>query len=229
MLDADFAEWLQKGGALIADIEPGAVAEGFRGVIAKANIEEGTLLVAVPERLLLSAHSAKKDRAFAEALLATNKQSIGSSQVLAAHLLHEASKGQESFWRPYLATLPRQYTCLSYFSPEDIRELQVEYAMDIASSVVEALRSDHTSVKPLLNALATVASRTMYLPDDAAGALMPFGDLHNHRSPPAAATPDLGIPGGAQVPAEAQNDHGSSGSGQFDVGTREYRLYAQTR
>ncbi len=126
--------------------------------------------------------------------------------------------------------------------------------MDIASSVVEALRSDHTSVKPLLNALgnpffashsnhllflllvvlrrgnqstlrqhvgslqgvksgvefqaglpvkfktlgawrwatATVASRTMYLPDDAAGALMPFGDLHNHRSPPAAASPDLG-------------------------------------
>ncbi len=41
----------------------------------------GTLLVAVPERLLLSAHSAKKDRAFVEALLATNKQSIGSSQV----------------------------------------------------------------------------------------------------------------------------------------------------
>lgn len=31
----------------------------------------------------------------------------------------------------------------------------------------------------------------MYLPDDDAGALMPFGDLHNHRSPPGVA-PDLG-------------------------------------
>ena len=41
-------------------------------------------------------------------------------------------------------------------------------------------------------AAATVASRTMHLPDDAAGALMPFGDLHNHRSPPAATQPDLG-------------------------------------
>ncbi|KAK9908367.1 hypothetical protein WJX75_006775 [Coccomyxa subellipsoidea] len=244
MLDADFFEWLRKEGAFIASIESGLVAEGFRGVIAKTDIDPGTLLVSVPERLLLSAHSAKKDTAFAQALSATNKQSTNSSQVLAAHLLHEVCKGQDSYWKPYLATLPRQYTCLSYFCPEDIQELQVAYAMDIAHSVAEALKSDHTSVKPLLSALglpakfmtlgawrwatATVASRTMYLPDDDAGALMPFGDLHNHRSPPGVA-PDLGILGEAQDPSDTQLDQGSSGSGQFDLKTRKYMLFAQTR
>lgn len=39
---------------------------------------------------------------------------------------------------------------------------------------------------------ATVASRTMHLPGCPAGALTPFGDLHNHQAPPAPLLPDLG-------------------------------------
>jgi hypothetical protein len=43
MLDADFFEWLRKEGAFIASIESGLVAEGFRGVIAKTDIDPGLL------------------------------------------------------------------------------------------------------------------------------------------------------------------------------------------
>lgn len=64
----------------------------------------GTLLVSVPERLLLSAHSAKKDTAFAQALSATNKQSTKSLQVGSCTLSrdvgqhsHSTSPGP-SFW-----------------------------------------------------------------------------------------------------------------------------------
>lgn len=46
-------------------------------------------------------------------------------QVLAAFLLHELSKGETSFWYPYLHSLPRQYTSLSYFSTAEAEELQV--------------------------------------------------------------------------------------------------------
>ena len=42
-------------------------------------------------------------------------------------------------------------------------------------------------------ALATLSSRTMFLEGDDAGVLMPFGDLHNHRSPPGPQLPDLGL------------------------------------
>lgn len=38
---------------------------------------------------------------------------------------------------------------------------QVAYAMDIAHSVAEALKSDHTSVKPLLSALGNPASESL--------------------------------------------------------------------
>ena len=41
-------------------------------------------------------------------------------------------------------------------------------------------------------AAATLASRTMHLPGDAAGALAPFAELHNHRSPPGPELPAIG-------------------------------------
>ena len=41
-------------------------------------------------------------------------------------------------------------------------------------------------------AAATLASRTMHLPGDAAGALAPFADLHNHRPSPGPEPPAIG-------------------------------------
>ena len=53
-----------------------------------------------------------------------------------------------------------------------------------------------TSIQAWRWAAAMVASRTMHLPGCAAGALTPFGDLHNHQAPPAPLLPDLGAPTG---------------------------------
>ena len=41
---------------------------------------------------------------------------------------------------------------------------------------------------------ASVASRSMHLRGCGAGALTPFGDLHNHQAPRAPLLPDLGAP-----------------------------------
>ena len=74
-------------------------------------------------------------------------------QVLACHLLHELSRGQRSFWQPYLSNLPRTFTALAYFSSRDVHELQLGHAMDIVQSVAEALTSSHEAAGPLLAAL----------------------------------------------------------------------------
>ncbi len=55
-------------------------------------------------------------------------------QVLAAFLLYELSKGAESFWCPYLRSLPTSYTCLSYFSAEEAEQLQVTHAQSLSSA-----------------------------------------------------------------------------------------------
>lgn len=46
-------------------------------------------------------------------------------QVLAVHLLHEMSKGEASFWRPYLQSLPRSYATAMCFRAADVEALQV--------------------------------------------------------------------------------------------------------
>ena len=50
------------------------------------------------------------------------------------------------------------------------------------------------SQKAWLWAASTVCSRTMHIPFCPAGALMPFGDLHNYHPPPAPHYPDIGQP-----------------------------------
>lgn len=53
-------------------------------------------------------------------------------------------------------------------------------------------------------AAATVASRTVYVPFDAAGALCPFGDLFNYAPPPAPSDPETD--GGSLLPELDHDD-----------------------
>lgn len=126
-------------------------------------------------------------------------------QILAAHLLHEASKGPASFWRPYLRSLPPRYTTLMGFSDREGAALQAPHAVAAARASGAAVAAQHAGALPLLRALrlapkwrgraawlwaaSTLSSRTMHLPGDPAGALTPFGDLHNYRPPPPPFTP----------------------------------------
>lgn len=121
-------------------------------------------------------------------------------QVLAVHLLCEASKGAASFWQPYLRSLPPRYTTAMCLTADEAAALQAPHAVMAAAAAAAAAAEHHTGALPLLRALglaakwrgrgawlwaaSTLSSRTMYLPSDSAGALAPFGDLHNYRPPP---------------------------------------------
>ena len=41
MLNAKFSEWLHEGGAKIYGVKAAAVSEGYRGVVARSEIEPG--------------------------------------------------------------------------------------------------------------------------------------------------------------------------------------------
>lgn len=86
------------------------------------------------------------------------------------------------------------------FAQEEAAELQAPHAAAAALAAAAAAAAQHAGALPLLRALrlapkwrslqawlwaaSTLCSRTMYLPGDPAGALTPFGDLHNYRPPP---------------------------------------------
>jgi histone-lysine N-methyltransferase SETD3 len=147
----------------------------------------------------MSIESAKRDPVFSAALL-LHGAGLSSEQVLAAHLLHEAARGPESFWEPYIRSLPHSYSTAMCLAEGQASELQAPHAVQMARAAAAAALEQHAGVLPLLRALqlapkwrsrgawlwaaSTLSSRTMYLPFDSAGALTPFGDLHNYRPPP---------------------------------------------
>lgn len=71
-------------------------------------------------------------------------------QELAAHLLHEISKGQQSAWRLYLPTLPRSYTTLACFSERAAAQLQEQAAVSCALAARRAALLSWRRMQPLL-------------------------------------------------------------------------------
>lgn len=61
MADAAFLAWCKQHGITSHGVQPGFVAAGWRGVIATQHIEPGTEVMCVPQQLLMSVMSARRD------------------------------------------------------------------------------------------------------------------------------------------------------------------------
>jgi hypothetical protein len=61
MADPAFLAWCQQHGITTYGVQPGYVAEGWRGVIATQHIQPGTEVMCVPQQLLMSVMSARRD------------------------------------------------------------------------------------------------------------------------------------------------------------------------
>ncbi|KXZ46488.1 hypothetical protein GPECTOR_43g924 [Gonium pectorale] len=242
MADPQLTAWCERHGIVLNGIAAGFVEEGWRGIVATRDLQAGEVVLRVPERLLLTSRSARRDPQLSAALLEAGAAAASGStpptpppsppdgvltpqQLLACHLLHEVAKGAGSFWAPYLRQLPRSYTSLPNFAPEDAAALQLRSAVEAAEAAAEAAREEWRRALPVLQRLglpkrftqlrawlwaaSTLGSRTMYLPWCPAGALTPYGDLHNYQPPPAPFTPQLG---GPPAPAAGPDDRTLDGA-----------------
>ncbi|KAK3250671.1 hypothetical protein CYMTET_39960 [Cymbomonas tetramitiformis] len=203
--ETTFDEWARSHGVQLHGIVACDVEEGGRGLVAIRDITEGTVLIRVPEDLLISRRSAERDAAFWSAL--TEHPRIPAEQVLALHLLHELSKGKTSFWYPYLKQLPRSHATIAHFSEEEAVALQVPYATRTARSARQKASDEWHEALGVLKVLnvpkrlrtlgawmwarATCDSRTVSVPFDSAGALCPMGDLFNYAPPAVPAEPEV--------------------------------------
>ena len=243
-VDESFLFWCVSHGAIVGPIRPTYVPLGWRGIVAKETIPAETCVLSIPKKLLLTCESANKDEDLRSAIRSAAVESISSLQLLALHLLHEHSKGTESFWYPYLCTLPMSYTTAVCFDEVALEALQVPSARGkISCALLSANRMWKSSAKVLENlkgiksqyitldrwlwALSALSSRTMHLPCDPAGALMPIGDLHNYAPPPPPVTPSLfsraheGDAGGEGSAATI------TGDGHFDEVSQSYQIYVR--
>ncbi|KAM1413444.1 hypothetical protein ACFXTO_026039 [Malus domestica] len=171
---------------------------GGRGLGAARDLTEGELILKVPKSALMTSTSlAMKDDKLSRALNAHH--SLSPTQILAVCLLYEMGKGKSSWWHPYLVNLPHSYDILATFGEFEKQALQVDDAKWAAEKATLKAEDDWKEANALMEQLklkpqlrtfqawlwasATISSRTLHIPWDAAGCLCPVGDLFNYSAP----------------------------------------------
>eukprot|EP01113_Clastostelium_recurvatum_P035847 TRINITY_DN5038_c0_g1_i3.p1 TRINITY_DN5038_c0_g1~~TRINITY_DN5038_c0_g1_i3.p1 ORF type:complete len:450 (+),score=101.11 TRINITY_DN5038_c0_g1_i3:360-1709(+) len=109
-----------------------------RGVMARDDIKEGERIISIPFDLTLShSNTLKSDlKAVVESLQLspTNQQAI--------HLLYEKYK-PDSFWKPYIDILPRNFTTSLFFSEEEMGTLQASPLRNFTIRRKESIADQH--------------------------------------------------------------------------------------
>lgn len=103
MADPALLDWCKQHRIQTSKVVPGYVAEGWRGIVATDTIEPDTVVMRVPELLLMSVVSARQDPQVAAIL---QHHQLNSHQVCGTSLLaagDTANQCVNAVGRPYLA------------------------------------------------------------------------------------------------------------------------------
>ncbi|XP_059176989.1 SET domain-containing protein 4-like [Physella acuta] len=187
-------------------LKPACFKETGRGMMATRKINKGEVIVSVPYKILITAKSVLQSNL--GLIIQRSKWSFTPYQLLTLFLVVEKIKGENSFWFPYISTLPDEYSTPLFFTPAEIsfltpqaKHLAEKYRQrfDIASQqmldFLEMFCPSHfslVSLDDLRLAWSAVATRSVYLlteshpsiflhPDESNVALAPFLDLLNHK------------------------------------------------
>ncbi|KAJ5109812.1 hypothetical protein N7532_002457 [Penicillium argentinense] len=125
----DFVAWLEANPGVrinpkirLADLRASGAG---RGVLARANIEEGEELFSIPRSLILAVQNSDL-----KSLLPQDVESLGPWLSLILVMLYEYLKGANSKWAPYLQILPASFDTLMFWSPSELHELQASAIVD---------------------------------------------------------------------------------------------------
>ena len=123
---AAFEKWLDKGGAQAEKMRIAASPIHGLGAFATDHISAGELAMSLPRRLMITAAEAPavllKHSAIAQVRKTTSE--LQPLLPVALALLAEDARGADSFYAPYLATLPRSIDSPTTYPWELVDELK---------------------------------------------------------------------------------------------------------
>jgi histone-lysine N-methyltransferase SETD3 len=196
----NFMKWALENGAKLNGCSIQEF-EGYElGIKADVDIEQSTLVIAVPRKLMMSVESAKQS--ILKELIEKDKILSSMPNVtLAIFLLLEKFKG-DSFWKSYIDILPKVYTTVLFFSVEELEELKGSPTLELALRQIKSISrqyayfyklfatSDDPVSKLMRNrftyneycwAVSTVMTRQNTVPfQEDYHALIPLWDMCNH-------------------------------------------------
>jgi SET domain-containing protein 6 len=170
-----------------------ASVAGGTGVIAKRDLAVGEIISKVPKSVLLSVRNTD----IAEVL---DKAGLRDQLGVAVALMHERSKGASSKWSGYISNLPERENVPIFWDDAALAELVGTEIQDSTTQDREGYQRDYetivlpfTKAHPALfpgnsgsysmfcSAVSVVASRAFWIDKWHGEALVPVGDMYNHR------------------------------------------------
>lgn len=119
---SELVHWGLKNGVELNNVAIEEVTPNYRLMKATKSIKRGSVVMKVPLEVLIR-ESACEERWHLK-FDSSQRRSLDGHTWLALGLLNEFDKGGDSFWAPYLATLPQDYqTFALMFSNEDAKTL----------------------------------------------------------------------------------------------------------
>ncbi|XP_014391114.1 PREDICTED: SET domain-containing protein 4 isoform X4 [Myotis brandtii] len=200
-------KWLKARKFEDTNLIPACFPDTGRGLMSKTSLQEGQVIISLPESCLLTTDTVI--RSYLGAYIAKWQPPPSPLLALCTFLVAEKHAGDQSPWKPYLEVLPKAYTCPVCLEPEVVallpRPLEAK-AREQRARVRELFTSSRgffSSLQPLLSEAAasvfsyraflwawcTVNTRAVYMkrgrrqglsaePDTCA--LAPYLDLLNH-------------------------------------------------
>lgn len=132
-----FTEWMTTNGAKFDGIEIAEFAGYELGLKTNVNIDKSSLIISVPRNLMLTYDAAKKSELknlIVDDMILSKMPNVA----LAVFLLLEKFK-ENSFWKPYIDTLPQTYSTILYFNVDDLKELHGSPTLESSLRVIKSI------------------------------------------------------------------------------------------
>lgn len=181
-------DWAREAGAQFPRLEVRS-AGGLRGVYARAPIGRGEIVLRIPLRCIVTADRVERS--------GIDPQLASEQARFAAFLLRER-RNNDSWWKPYIAALPRTFPDSPlFFGAEELAWLKGSHSLELIKKTRQRLRDDYECLRDSLPgfgsfsyaefmwAKVSVTTRIFSLEIDGkvTQGMVPIADLMNHRTP----------------------------------------------
>ncbi|XP_045499611.1 actin-histidine N-methyltransferase [Colias croceus] len=196
-----YVNWLKENGAEFEGVEIAEFAGYDLGLKALKEFQEDSLILTIPQKVMMTekdAHKSELSEFIKRDPLMQNMPNV----TLALFLLLEKSK-PDSFWKPYIDTLPEKYSTVLYYDLEEFAELKpsptFESSLKLFTNIARQYayfwhkinKPDVPVLKSLQDiftfenyrwAVSTVMTRQNHiqLADQSTTAFIPLWDMCNH-------------------------------------------------
>ena len=137
--------WLKQGGAKFSKLELRYYTVDYRGVHARSRLERDEIILSVPLPLIMTSDVAKAST-IGQRIRSSGCQLRSSHSWLACLLLQERNN-PDSFYAPYLNTLPQHYRNMPiFFDKEELKELTGSFSLKMIEDRKISLKAEYDNI-----------------------------------------------------------------------------------